>query len=274
MATCLRDLLKRSALLVKFIASTRVARLELMLMVSRWRVKKNGGYLLSVYGIWLRDRWDDTTYRYCVLGEYGFFYSEWLKQQEDCIFLDIGSNVGLYAVLACKNPGIKSIHAFEPVPATFEYLADNLRRNTDRGHAHQVGISSEATELTIKMKQGHSGVSTLRSTGIIDKEFDFEIQVKVVGPEFLNEVIDTDLAEKIAVKIDVEGHEQVVIETLMRSRIWPQVWNIYYEVNERFLDPNAVLFKLQAEGFEVISKLGSERSYDLMVQRRVPVACV
>jgi FkbM family methyltransferase len=269
----LRQLLKRSSRLVALVKNTRTARRELALTVAKLKVPKANGYLLSAYGVWLRDRWDDATCRYCVLGEYGFFYSNWLQEQEDCIFLDIGSNIGLYSLIACRNPGIRAVYAFEPVPETFGYLVQNLRKNAaDRCQACPVGISSVSEELSVMTKKGHSGVSTLRDTGLAHIGYDSRTTVKVVGPDYLDALVDTSLANRIVAKIDVEGHEQVVINALMKSKIWPRVSNIYYEVNERYLDHQAVLSRLQADGFEVIYQNGAGGAYDLMVQRVLPDA--
>lgn len=268
LAESLRAASKRVPLLVTLAKCLRRARSHFLLRIAKWRVRKDRGYLFSVYGVWLRDRWHDATYRFCVLGEYGRFYSDWLLKQQDCVFLDIGANIGLYSLIACKNPEIKAVYAFEPVPETFGYLVANLRKNTaDRCRPCQVGISSALAELSIKTKTGHSGVSTLRHSDLDLGDFDSMTRIQVVGPEFLDQMVDTSLATKIAIKIDVEGHEEIVIDALMKSKLWPLVWNIYYEVNERWLDHKTVLARLQEAGFDVVSKNGAEYSYDLMVQR-------
>ena len=265
----LRDFLKKVPMLATSVRGIREFRGRLALAAAKRKVPQDDGYLRSVYGVWLKDRWHDSTYRYCVLGEYGYFYSRWIGEQEDCIFLDIGANVGLYSLIACQNPGIKAAYAFEPVPETFGFLVDNLKRNgADKCKACPVGISSATAELSIKTKKGHSGVSTLRDNAVDQAGFDSVTRIKVVGPDYLDDVVDIGQASKIIVKIDVEGHEQVVIDALMQSKLWPKIWNIYYEVNERYLDHQAVLSKLQAAGFEITNKNGDELGYDLMVQRK------
>jgi FkbM family methyltransferase len=264
----MRAHLKKSSVLVALVKRGRVARRELALAVAKRKIPRKNGYLLSVYGVWLLDRWEDATYRYCVLGEYGDFYSNWLQKQEDCTFLDIGANIGLYSLIACKNPAIHAVYAFEPVPETFRYLLENIRRNAaDRCSARNVGISSASDELPIQIKKGHSGVSTLRDASLDDVGFDSQTTIRVVGPEDFDALIDTSLPYRVIAKIDVEGHEHAVINTLMRSKVWPKISNIYYEVNERFLDHQAVLSSLLAAGFEVIYKNGEGSEYDLMLQR-------
>lgn len=256
------------ASLIDRVPLLRRIRDSLALRIARYRTRRSEGFLWSVYGVWLLDRWEDVTYRFCVLGEYGFFYSGWLAEQEDCVFLDIGANVGLYSLIAGKNPGIKAIYAFEPVPETFGYLVANVQRNaTQRCTPCQVGISTHPAEIQIRTQRGHSGVSTLRSHGLERFHYDSTVTVQIVGPEYIDATVNDGLASRVVVKLDVEGHELEVVETLMKSRIWPRVSNIYYEVDETYLDHAQILARLRSEGFEVIHRKGSGAHYDLMVER-------
>src|ERR1700740_1717867 len=44
------------------------------------------------------------------------------------LFVDVGSNVGTYTILACGARGARG-YAIEPVPGTFERLMRNIRLN-------------------------------------------------------------------------------------------------------------------------------------------------
>ena len=264
----LRQWLKKSPSLVEFVKRMRATRRDSAQAAVKMGLREQDGYLLSVYGVWMRDRWDDLTYRACVQGLYGFFYADWLREQEDCILLDIGANMGLYSLIACKNPGVRAVYAFEPVPETFRYLVDNLKRNgANRCTACPVGIALTAEKLKISTKERHSGASTFRTDRLSEVGFDSQTTVDVVGPDYLNAVVDASLASRIVAKIDVEGYEQVVIEALRRSRFWPLVTTIYLEVNDLYMKVHPVLRQLEADGFSVIKQIGAGRIYDLMVQR-------
>jgi len=58
-------------------------------------------------------------------------------------FIDIGANVGTYSVLASKVAGAFSI-AFEPIPATYDELMQNLRLNNimDKAVGHRLCLGS------------------------------------------------------------------------------------------------------------------------------------
>ena len=97
--------------------------------IVKFGLLRQSGYTLSVYGVWLLDQWNDATFRFCASGFYGFFYSDWVGRLDECVFIDIGSNQGLYALIAAKNPNIKKIYAFEPQPEIFSVLEKNIKRN-------------------------------------------------------------------------------------------------------------------------------------------------
>lgn len=63
--------------------------------------------------------------------------------REDDLFVDVGANAGAYTVLACAAVGARG-HAFEPVPATYQRLLQNLHLNRLEGRVvgHNIGLGS------------------------------------------------------------------------------------------------------------------------------------
>jgi hypothetical protein len=83
----------------------------------------------------------------------------------------------------------------------------------------------------------------------------------------LDRIASEDPARKI-VKIDVEGHEPIVIEQLMRSTMWPQVDHLYFEACEDRYDVAGVVCALERDGFRFVQKNESFPDvYDLMFAR-------
>ncbi len=225
------------------------------------------GYTRSVYGVWLKNRPQDATWRFCVNGKYGRFYSDWLRAQRGCVFLDIGANVGLYSLVASQNPGIERIYAFEPHPDTYGFLIANIEKNSAvRCSAFPYAISTYAGEQVIAVRPGHSGMATLREVGRRDG-FSQSVGIKSITATELNRLVEIPDGAWMAVKIDVEGHEAVVIEQLRESGLWNRITNIYYEVDENYLDSAALAQLLEREGFRVVHQNGHGRHYDVMVER-------
>lgn len=224
-------------------------------------------YAKSVYGVWLKNRLGDLTWKFAVQGKYGFFYSNWLKKQEKSIFIDIGANIGLYSLIAGTNPNIKAIYSFEPHPETYQYLTDNIKINqVSYCTPYKLAISHKCEKQTIHVKPNHSGVATLRDVKS-SEGYQSSIEIECIDAVELNNLIHNPNNLPITIKIDVEGFELVVLQTLMKTSFWPHVKSIYYEVDESYLDYKKVEGLLLNEGFTFEAKNGSGEHYDLLYKR-------
>jgi FkbM family methyltransferase len=79
------------------------------------------------------------------------------------LLVDAGANIGFYSVLLGKNPGIKSIVAFEPVRRNHAQLMANLFLNglADKADVHCVALGASAGEATIHIDPRSTGISRL-----------------------------------------------------------------------------------------------------------------
>lgn len=76
-----------------------------------------------------------------------------------------------------------------------------------------------------------------------------------------------DADTPIIVKIDVEGFEKTVIDQLMKSRNFKRITEIFYEVDERWVDPVDLREALATNGFTRIRKIGSGKHYDVLASK-------
>ncbi|MDR3678104.1 MAG: FkbM family methyltransferase [Acidobacteriota bacterium] len=171
--------------------------------------------------------------------------------------LDIGANFGVVGLFACKQVGATGkVHMFEPQPVLAQFLRTSMMIN-GYGQAviHECALSnrSGSAEMAI-MEAGNLGTMTLVSD---DKQLGVEnTRVRL---EDAGEYVRALGCQRVSlVKIDVEGHEGVVLESM---RDWMQ------EVR-----PGAVLFECHVgnEGFwsepvvKVLAGMGYEfLAYDL-----------
>ena len=67
------------------------------------------------------------------------------------VVVDVGANVGIFTLVAARATSpTGTVHAFEPVPATFETLRRNVRRNGLAGvHAKQLACSDGAGTISL-----------------------------------------------------------------------------------------------------------------------------
>jgi FkbM family methyltransferase len=132
--------------------------------------------------------------------------------------LDIGANFGVVGLFACKKVGEQGkVHLFEPQPAVAQFLRTSMLINGYRQAViHECALSSRSgsAEMAI-IDAGNLGMATLVSE---DKQLAAErIRVRV---ENAGEFVRTLECQQVSlIKIDVEGHEGVVLESM---RDWMQ----------------------------------------------------
>jgi FkbM family methyltransferase len=132
-------------------------------------------------------------------------------------YLDIGGNIGLTTIPVARNPSVRCI-TFEPEPANFANLADNLRRNCPHGNVQprQLALFDRNGMLPFALAEANlgdhqvilSGSSATRRKVIDVPAGRLDDQgIEITGP--------------LGVKIDTQGAEPFVVsggrETLRRA---------------------------------------------------------
>ena len=135
-------------------------------------------------------------------------------------FIDVGANIGLFALIAANRVGKRGrVFAFEPTPATFLRLEENVRTNLfENVECLRVALSDRAGELEItESLDGFDAWNSL-TRPTMGNEFGKAIVTATTWDAFVRE---RDLGDSVTMmKIDVEGWESRVLaggrETLSR----------------------------------------------------------
>jgi len=141
---------------------------------------------------------------YCGLHEFEdmAFVLHFLRPGD--LFVDVGANIGSYTVLASAAVGATTM-AFEPIPATFQSLLDNihLNRMADRVEAFNsaVGRSKGEIEMTVDRDTTNQAIQAGEN---------YSGQTAKVPVVTLDEALKGRPVPKL-IKIDVEGFESEVI---------------------------------------------------------------
>lgn len=137
------------------------------------------------------------------------------------LFIDVGANIGSYTIMAAGGSGARVV-SVEPIPDTFAKLQRNVVLNglAERVELHRVGLSRERSDLRFTPDQ--DTVNHVMATG----ELGSAILVPVVS-------MDELLAGRVPViiKIDVEGHEQAVLEGARQTLSDQRVAAVVMEIN-------------------------------------------
>ena len=182
----------------------------------------------SAYGVKLHSKWGDATFNLCLSGTYGYFFNDFLNDiKKPSSFVDIGANQGIYTLIASKNRNIKKIYSFEPVPDNFRSLKKNIKlNNSKRIITIKAAISSQNNNRYISFDKFHSGISSLNLKKDNSNKL---IKIKTINFKHLKKLIKLDY--NLIVKIDVEGHELIVLEQIVKSNLIRKVNYIYIEIN-------------------------------------------
>lgn len=223
----------------------------------------------SVYDVSMWSNWDDKTFSYCFYGTYGNYLADLIKSiDRPFAFLDIGANQGLFSLIAGKNPMCRKIVSLEPVPDTYARLSANIELNRlgERATALNFGLSSKSETHTITLSSAHSGMATLESHAdrMGGEHQHIEVQLDTMAAVVPH--LPDDLP--VFVKIDVEGHEEVVIRELLSSTLARRIIGVFYEQDDRWSDDASIREVLADAGFERRQIYGRGRHYDVLAVPR------
>lgn len=127
----------------------------------------------------------------------------------DLTVLDIGANVGSFALWAALRWPGSAIHSFEPNPGTFEYLKRNTTANPDI-HCNNTAVfptrEKKATFLSRFAGDGEAGLAAYSCDTFREGMQRDSYEVDVVSPE--------TLPRGDIVKLDIEGGEAAVLASL------------------------------------------------------------
>jgi FkbM family methyltransferase len=131
--------------------------------------------------------------------------------------LDIGANTGLFALLAADARRSTTVHAFEPLPSIRQRMLHNLALNPNlapRIVMHTQALSDRTGEATFYETINPYGLLTTSST--LDAPFAHEhgqLLEHTMQTTTLDQWVRTlELPGISFIKMDVEGHEQAVLQ--------------------------------------------------------------
>lgn len=133
-------------------------------------------------------------------------------------FFDIGANLGLITLAVAQTTPANFLFAFEPEPGNFAKMEAILLKNRPGARAIQLGLSDTEGKLALK-SVGHDSGSASFEIAYLDSrnlanQYHSESAVTTVAVTTFDSFAKTiDLSDraKVAMKIDVEGHELSVL---------------------------------------------------------------
>ena len=180
------------------------------------------------------------------------YNSDIIHQSGAGSFLDIGANHGVYSIEAA--PLKRIVYAFEPHPVNIEILT---KATADLQNVIVVPLAASNKAGTVSLFEcsnpgGHSISEAVGSTTNWghDPHNKFNVECVTIDQFIENQQI-TDL---VAVKIDVEGAEQLVLEGMIETL---KRFNLLVALETHHTIDCAAIYNIIDQcGYEVISRMG------------------
>ncbi len=171
------------------------------------------------------------------------------------ILVDVGANVGMYAIWAAKTRGV-SVIAFEPESQNYGLLNLNIHLNglSEKISAYCMAISERSGFDSFYLQRFEAGGSCHSFGAPIDPN------LEAVTPAFRQGCFAAPLDELIAagvipapthVKIDVDGLEHAVIAGMTETLQNPSLKSVLVEINGRLDEHSEILTQMAQLGFHI-----------------------
>lgn len=153
----------------------------------------------------------------------------------DSVVLDVGANFGLYTAAAARVVKDRGrLYAFEANPHTFGFLRRTLYANQWAHHPNIVAVNALVGEGRGRRRLHYSPQALGGATTIDIGQWGAEgrsVEVEMIA---IDDFLPADLAVDL-VKIDVEGHEPLVLRGMRRTIARSPDIRIFLEFVEEFL---------------------------------------
>jgi FkbM family methyltransferase len=174
--------------------------------------------------------------------------------KEDFNVIDIGMNVGYASLFFAANDNVKKVVAFEPFKPTFKNALFNFSLNpklSDKIVANNFGLGLADEKLTLNYSSNLKGKNSITSTGEGKEEIELKGAAKVI-----DEIIDSDTTKQYFVKVDCEGSEFEIFDSLRAAPIRKEIFGFIIEWH--FKSPQPILNLLLNNNFKVYQNGNSQ----------------
>ena len=169
------------------------------------------------------------------------------------------------------NKNCITCFSFEPVLRTFSLLKKNVLINDLSSKCHLINkaISNKSGYYDISTRADHSGVASMYSGNNLTKDVNNNTEkIETISYVELDSLITNKNKVELIVKIDVEGYEMNVIKELLKTQMSNDISEIYFEVNERWVNYNDIEILLKSNGYKFFSKTSTNtKHYDVCASK-------
>jgi len=130
-----------------------------------------------------------------------------LARKSKTIF-DIGANIGWYTLNFCTLDNVESVHSFEPIPRTFDFLTRHIQFNEcNKAVLNNFALSNECGEMEFYWNVKETGSSSMKNIQEREDSNKVLCQLRTLDGYAQERSVRIDM-----IKCDVEGAELLVFQ--------------------------------------------------------------
>lgn len=249
-----------SKILANFVPTLHSFKLNSVWTVLLLLLPKKDNFIKSVYGPYLHQGQPDHQLYLCATGKSGHKLSSIISSiNRKMVFLDIGSNIGVYSLLAESNSNFLKITAVEPNPIVLKYLKLNINANySSRIEIVSGAVSKAKNKVELRYNDWHMGMGSISRPG------SKAINVNSLNQSFFDNYTKS-ITENVFLKIDIEGAEHIAIDVIFNSKLSKKITDVFVEITPKWLNAHEVdqiYSTLYLNGFKLSWKGRGVDQYD------------
>lgn len=195
--------------------------------------------------------------------------------QKDIVVMDIGMNVGFASLFFASDPNVAHVYGYEPFAETYAEAVQNLGINPslkDKISPVNVGISNRSGSVNVPQLEGGSVIASTNSSFIEEHKLNSgaftTVHVKGIT-EALDQIVSAHPGKAIYIKIDCEGEEYNILDSLDQQGIPEQVAGMIVEWHFKGSAPLVEL--LSRHHFTVFdTSIHDETIYGMLYAFKIP----
>jgi FkbM family methyltransferase len=166
----------------------------------------------------------------------------WDLNDNETVFYDIGANIGIYSLYAAFMYPVLSVFSFEPTSNNYTSLQQNVWLNEFSNiFSFNLALAKNSgiTNLYFSdLRKGNSGAQINHALNEKGEEYDVQRVEKVLAVSLDRLVFEYNFPVPSYVKIDVDGHEPEILDSMLKTLAEPGMKSILVEFNNdnEFLD--------------------------------------
>lgn len=167
---------------------------------------------------------------------------------KNVVVIDVGMNIGAVSLYFAGKEWVDKVYGFEPFQDTFQQALENFALNDDsikrKIHPVNAALSDKEGDIEVPVATENTGWRTIltKSTDMRKEKISCKTAADAIG-----EIIDENKDKKIILKVDTEGSEFAIFDSLKKTDLLQCIDAVLLEYHR---NPKEITDLLSANNFK------------------------